>query len=236
MPPLSHMIRSSSPKGFEAVENKPEAPPVVQPGRAQGGNPYIRCPLPPFNATVDTMRQFNEEGKVPTRRVIPIPVLLSGGGGTTVTKTSVINQGGGGSGGGSTVVPTKLVSATVTLKVPALTPGGIFTATVTMAKSFQLLQLTSSAPLEIRVYGDALTQGSDVPRSTDTAVPFETVPGVITDVVFDTAPFIWSWQNRVGANADSPISTSIYITVINPSQIVGSSAAILSFSYLPLES
>jgi hypothetical protein len=232
MPPLNQMIRSDSPKGFAAVEQSPETP-VNQPGRALGGNPYIRCPLPPFNATVDTMRQFNEGGKIPTRRVIPLPISTAVGGGGSVTNTTVINQGGGGSG---TATPTKLVSATVTLNVPALTPGGIFTATVTMAKSFQLLQLISSAPLEIRVYGDALTQGSDVPRSTDTAVPFEIVPGIITDVVFDTAPFQWNWQNRIGANADAVQNTNIYVTVINPSQIVGAAAAIISIQYLPLES
>jgi hypothetical protein len=234
MPPLSQMIRSGSPKGFESVENSPADAPATQPGRPQGGNPFIRCPLPPFNATVDTMRQFNEDGKIPTRRVIPLPISIAGGGGGSITNTSVVNEGGGSS--SSTVIQTKLASATVTLNVPALTPGGIFTATVTMAKSFQLLQLTSSAPLEIRMYGDAITQGGDVPRATDTAVPFETVPGIITDVVFDTAPFQWNWQNRIGANADAVQNTNIYITVINPSQIVGSASAILSIQYLPLES
>ncbi len=235
MPPLNQMIRRDSPKGFAAVENPPDNAPVNQPGRALGGNAFIRCPLPPFNATVDTLRQFNESGKTPTRRVIPLPVVTSASGGGSVTNTTVINQGGGGS-GGSTVVPTKLVSAAVTLNVSALTPGGIFMATVTMAKSFQLLQLTSSAPLEIRMYGDAITQGGDVPRATDTAVPFETVPGIITDIVFDTAPFQWNWQNRIGANADPVQNTNIYVTVINPSQIVGSASAILSIQYLPLES
>lgn len=235
MPPLSQMIRRDSPKGFAAVENPPDTTPANQPGRALGGNAFIRCPLPPFNATVDTLRQFNESGKIPTRRVIPLPVSTASGGGGSVTNTTVINQGGGSS-GGSTVVPTKLVSATITLNVPALTPGGIFTATVTMAKSFQPLQLTSSAPLEVRMYGDAITQGGDIPRVTDTAVPFETVPGIITDVVFDTAPFQWNWQNRIGANTDPVQNTNIYITVINPSQIVGSASAILSILFLPLES
>lgn len=235
MPPLNQMIRSDSPKGFAAVENLPDNAPVNQPGRAVGGNAFIRCPLPPFNATVDTLRQFNESGKTPTRRVLPLPAATSANGGGSVTNTTVINQGGGSS-GGSTVVPTKLVSATLTLDVPALTPGGIFTATVTMAKSFQLLQLTSSAPLEVRMYGDAITQGGDVPRATDTAVPFETVPGIITDIVFDTAPFVWSWQNRIGANADPVQNTNIYLTVVNPSQIVGSASAIISVQYLPLES
>ncbi len=233
MPPLNQMIRSQSPKGFQAAENPPDATPVNQQGRALGGNPFIRCPLPPFNATTDTLRQFNESGKIPTRRVVPLPAMTVAGGGGSVVNTTVINQGGGSSGSSTS---TKLVSATLILDVPALTPGGIFTATVKMAKSFQLLQLISSAPLEVRMYGDAITQGGDVPRATDTAVPFETVPGVITDVVFDTAPFVWSWQNRIGANADPVQNTNIYLTIINPSQIVGSASAIISIQYLPLES
>jgi hypothetical protein len=236
MPPLNQMIRSESPKGFAAVENPPDAASVSQPGRALGGNPYIRCPLPPFNATSDTLRQFNENGKIPTRRVIPLPISVAAGGGGSVTNVSVTNQGGGGSSGGSTIVQTKLVSATATLNVPSLTPGATFTATVTMAKSFQLLQLSASGPLEIRLYGDATTQAADLVRLTDSAVPFEILPGVITDVVFDTAPFTWNWQNRMGANADPVQSTTIYVTVVNPSQVIGAPSAIISIQYLPLES
>lgn len=235
MPPLSQMTRPGSEtlKGFTAVETPQRPAPVMsEPLRTTGGNAFIRCPLPPFNATIDTLRQFNENGKTPTRRVIPLPISTSVGGGGSTTNTTVINN--GSSGGGST--QTKLVSASLTLEVPSLIPGQTFTATVLMAKSFQLLQITSTQALEIRLYADAATQSGDLVRITDSPVPFEVVAGIITDVVFDSSPFTWNWQNRIGANADSPQSPNIYVTVINPSSVAGTPSAQVGIQYLPLES
>jgi hypothetical protein len=234
MPSLSQSLRSSSPEGYAAaVENPSGSPPAVDTQRTTGANPYIRCPLPPFNATVDTLRQFNENGKTPTRRVIPLPIsTASGAGGTTNNNTTIIQQGGG----SGTPTQATLNSASVTLNVPSLNPGQAFTATVVMAKSFQLLALNSSQGFEVRLYATAGTQSGDIVRTTDTAVPFEVVAGIITDVVFDTAPFVWNWQNRIAANADSPQTTNIYVTVLNPSQLAGVPAGQVSITYLPLES
>lgn len=227
------MIRSSSPPGFSPAEEHAKAAPVqIDPGRPLGGNPFIRCPLPPFNTDPDSSRQFNQNGKTPTRRVIPLPISTVAGTGSITNNTTVIQQGGSSSGG---TTQAKLVAATVTLQIPALTPGGVFTATVMMSKSFQLKQLVSSGPLEFRVYGDAISQASDIVRSTDTAPPFEITPGLITDVVFDTAPFQWNWQNRTGANSDPVITANVYVTVVNPSTVVGSAAGQMSILYVPLE-
>ena len=232
MPPLNQMIRSSSPPGFAAVENTPETP-VNQPGAALGGNPYIRCPLPPFNATSDTLRQFNESGKTPTRRVIPLPPsTASGGGGSVVTNTTVINQGGGG-GGAS---PTTSVITSVTLQVPALTPGQRLQARLTMNPCIQLVSILTTVFGEVRLYSNATVQQADAPRATDTAPPFEVTQGIITDVVFDTTPLQWTWQNRIAVNSDSPRSSNFYVTVINPSLVIGTSAGRVTISYLPLES
>lgn len=231
MPPLAQTLRSTSPKGFEAVENKPMSAPVVVPGHTLGGNPYIRCPLPPFNAGPDTLRQFNENGKTPTRRVIPLPESTMNGGGGSVSNTTIIQQGGS----GSSTAP-KLISASVAIAVPPLAPGEAFMAFAAAAKSYQLLQLSSTEALEVRLYADAATQGADTPRDTDTAVPYEVVPGVITDVVFDTAPYVWNWQNRIGANADGPQTLNLYISVINPSDLTGTSNAVVTVTFLPLES
>jgi hypothetical protein len=103
-----------------------------------------------------------------------------------------------------------------------------------MAKSFQLLSLGASSPVEVRMYADPITQSGDAPRATDTAVPFEVVAGIITDVVFDTTPYQWNWQNRIGANAQSPQNASIYVSVINPSS-AGISGATVTITYLALE-
>jgi hypothetical protein len=233
MPPLSATLRSESPEGFAAAENNPSeaAPASVAGGRPQGGNPYIRCPLPPFNAGPDTLRQFNENGKIPTRRVIPLPIQVSSGGTTTVTNnTTVIQQGGSGGGGSST--NTTLQSKSATLLVPSLGPGGVFTGTLVMARAFKLQQLSSSVPVEVRMYGDPGTQGSDIVRASDTAVPFEVTAGIITDVIFDTAPYVWSWQNRTGNNADSPQTSNVYITVVNPSTSTATSSGSVTVQFL----
>jgi hypothetical protein len=198
-----------------------------------GGNPFLRCALPPFNAGSDTLRQFNQNGKIPTRRVIPLPVSTTVGGNVTnVTNTSVTQA--GSSSGGSTVAT--LTARSVSINVPSLAPGGTFTAIAQTAKSFQLLQLSATAAVEVRLYGDTVTQGSDIIRLTDTAVPFEVTPGVITDVVFDTAPYVWTWQNRAGVNADSPQTSNVYVTVVNPSTVAATVNSVVTIMYLPLES
>lgn len=231
MPPLKEML-GAKPTGFAAMEMPKTPPPAEIPGRALAANPYRRCPLPPFSATVDTMRQFDESGKIPTRRVIPLPVQVSGQGTSITNVTQVTNStsGGGSSGGGTT-----LASATVSLAVPALSPGQSYTATLTMAKSFQPLLLTSTNPVEVRMYGTAVSQAGDGPRATDTAPPFEVTVGLFTDIVFDTAPYQWTWQNRIAANGDSPQSKNIYVTVINPTES-GLTPTNITITYLPLES
>lgn len=235
-------------KGFEAAEANPRTPPDAnQPGAALGRNRYIRCPLPPFSATVDTMRQFNESGKVPATRVIPLPPSTSTGAGLTLTRAAILaalgsgvgtntNISGGGAGGGSSSSQTTLNEVSVVINIPALSPLGVYQATVQMAKSFQLIQMISTVPVEVRLYANASTQGADVVRLTDTAVAFEVVPAIFTDVVFDTPPYTWNWQNRIAANADSPQSLNIYVNVVNPSPTTGTSPGTITIVYLPLAS
>jgi hypothetical protein len=188
--------------------------------------------LPPFAVNIDTLRQYNEGGAVPTRRVIPLPISVQAGSGTTINNSFVQSSSGGSSGGSSSGTTLKAVTAFV--NVSPLSPIGVFATTVQMAKSFQLLQVTFSQPLEIRLYGTSLAQVSDMARLTDNAPPFE-INHVITDVVLDTAPYQWSWQNRICANADNPQTTTIYITIVNPSGSVGTSSASVAITYLPLE-
>ena len=230
MPALADRLKTQSLPGFEAATTPVNAAPAILPGAALPGNKYIRCPLPPFSANSDTLRQYNEGGAVPTRRVIPLPISVREGLGTTINNTTVTNS----SGSSSSSSGTTLKAVTVFLNVPPLAGSAAFSATVQMAKSFQLLQVASSQALEVRLYGTALAQVSDVARLTDSAPPFE-INGVITDVVFDTIPYQWNWQNRVGANADSPQSSTIYVNVVNPSS-TATAAASIAITYLPLES
>jgi hypothetical protein len=234
MPPLKDMVRASLP-GFAPAENSMPPIPVSQQEGGEKPNQYIRCPLPPFNIDPDTLRQFDERGKTPTRRVIPLPQQQSGGSGTTTINqnTTVIQQGGSG-GSGSGGGTSGLSVATVAFNVPTLAPGATFMITISMAKSFQLLQLATSQPCEVRLYGTNVAQVVDIARSTDEPVPYEVFPGIITDVVLDSPPYQWSWQNQVGRNADAVTGTSIYATVVNPSS-GGIGPGVVTVTYLPME-
>jgi len=225
MPPLNKMIRAESPEGF--VQGNPERDPREEP-RIIGSNPYIRCPLPPFNAGPDTLRQF--ASKVPNRRLIPLPAPAYGtGGSVNNSKTTIIqNPNAGGP------FQSQLTATSATINAPALAPGQKWRTTVLAAKSFQLLNISSKIPVEIRLYSNKTNQSGDIVRLTDTAVPFEVVPGIITDLIFDTPPYQWTFQNRMGVNADSPQGSNLYVTIINPAR-VGTSAGVVVIGYLPLQ-
>ena len=231
MPPLSQIARSESPEGYAAMEETPtHSPTPKEPGQVQGGNPYIRTPLPPFNATSDTLRQFNENGKIPARRVIPLPPNTGSNGSTTIIQnTSVTSQSGGG--GGST--PTTNVVKTVTLNVGTLQPGDIAILTATVSKVAILMIVGSSDLCEVRIYGDPNTQAADQGRATDSAPAFEVTTGLTTDIVLDTDPMIITLQNRTFVNQDVPQTTNLYITVLNNTP--GAVTPAVTITYLPLE-
>jgi hypothetical protein len=225
------MLRSESPEGFAAY-NSPQTPPMtVTREMTVGGNPYIRCSLPPLNAVPDTLRQFSENGQTPTRRVIPLPISTVAGSSKITYNVTAPSS----SSGSVTPATFKLSEKTVTVDIPSIIPGGNYQTQVKMSTTFQLISLTATQPVEVRVYSDARTQGADVVRPTDSPVPFEVLPGVITDVVFDTAPFSWNWQNRIGANSDPIQTATVYVTVVNPSS-VGVPPSTLQISFVPLVS
>jgi len=232
MPSVKDMLAIKTLPGFSPAEPTiAKTPPILPTGVAPGANPYRRCPLPPFNATPDTLRQFDQLGGVPARRVIPLPPPVGGAGSSVTNVTNVTSAPSNSSSSGST----SLASASVAFTAPSLAPGQTYTTTIQVAKSFQLLMLNASNPVEVRLYGTALSRTIDIARSTDTAPPFEVTSGLITDVIFDTSPFQWSWQNRIAANADSPQTSTIYVTVVNYGS-GGLGATNVSLTYLPLES
>jgi hypothetical protein len=96
------------------------------------------------------------------------------------------------------------------------------------------LQVSATVPVEFRLYSSVATRVQDLTRGTDVPVPFEVFSGLITDVVFDTSPFLWSWQNRIGANTDSPQTVNGYVTVFNPTGS-STSAGTATIRFLPLE-
>ena len=228
------MLKTQSLPGFEGIEHPPKAPVLPASDIASGLNPYLRCPLPPFSTTVDTIRQWNMTGKNPVMRVIPLPTQQGAGGGAN----SAVNITTTATGGGTVTpaAPTTLLPLTAFFNVPALAPAGTFTVTLKLSESFQLLQINSSQPFEVRLYSNSTTRIQDIARPTDFAVNFAAIEGFITDVTFDVEPFSYEWQNRVGANADTPQTVNAYVTVVNPSQTTGVNAGVVTVIYVPLES
>jgi hypothetical protein len=157
--------------------------------------------------------------------------------GGTASTEAVVTTSSGSSGGGSSGGSTTLASKTILIDIPLLAPSATYKTTVSAlaAKTFQLLQISSTQVLEIRLYGDPNTQSQDIIRPTNGVVPFAVMDDLITDVVLDTVPLIWTWQNRIGANAASPIQSSVYLTAVNPSSTMSALAATVTLTYLPLE-
>lgn len=234
MPPLSVMLGTQSLKGFEAVNNPP-TPQMSKPEERQDMlNPYLRCPLPPFSTTVDTIRQWNMTGKLPVMRVIPLPTSQGASGGVATNVTNVTESTSGSSSSGNT--PTTLTALTLVVPVPTLLPGGTYSTFLRAAESYQLIMISATQPVEVRLYSNATTQSVDQFRLTDVSVNFNQIQGVVTDIVMDTAPYSWGWENRVGVNADSPQTTKLYVTVVNPSQVAAVPASAVTIVLLPLES
>jgi len=232
MPALRDTIRKDSPAGFAPTQAPLALPPVQEmPGQTNSFkvNPWIRSPLPPINAGPDTLRQFNDgDANVPRRRVLPLPVSTGQGGAAAVTNTTVVQA-------ASSAATTGLTVKTVTYTSPLLGVGSSNQQSLNInTKSFQLVSVTANAACEIRMYGSALAMAVDATRVMDAPPPAEWQNGIITDVVLDTAPYTWNWENRVGCNSDSPQTTNLYIAVTNLNSIPQKIQ--LSIVLLPLES
>jgi hypothetical protein len=219
------------------------------PTRADGqprANPALRFALPPFGADVDSLRQF-EGATHPQIRLIPVPLPYSfnpspGTSGPSlsaaavslqftnvfqIATTALANSKLALAGGGFAPVTVPLVTG-------AIVAGDSFVGSVQMARSFQLLSLTADTQCEIRIYGTALAQSFDNARAADDPVPAEITSDIISSVSLDTAPFAWGFQNRIGANQDTPQAKTIYVSVFNTDVDVANIN--ISISYLPLES
>jgi hypothetical protein len=205
----------------------PPAPPSkdLQPGY----NPYIRCPLPPiWQTTPDSLRQFYQNNLVPQVRLFNPPNIVSGSGTTIINNSAVSSSSGGSS---ST---TSLAITNTSVRTPAIIAGNKFAGSFTLSKAFELLTITASSPCRIQLYGTLAAQSADSYRPLDVSPPAGTTQNIICDVVLDTAPLIWSFQNREGANADNPVSSTIYLTVTNLDAITD--VITLTVAYIPIVS
>lgn len=214
--------------GYQPAERPPVLSEMLNNNKPKA-NPMIRCPLPPFNSDPDTLRQFETGFGVPQIRVIPLPPATGASStGLVAASTSASSSSGGSSASG-------LVAKTATLLTGVIGAGGSFVGSVAMAKSFQLLTLSVDTASEVRLYGSDVMQSFDQARLTDDPVPAEISSNIITDVVFDSAPYTWAFQNRVGVNQDATQTTTAYITVVNPGTTPISNVQVV-VTFLPLES
>jgi len=225
--------------GYQPTPPSP-APPTPSPtfdGQQAGGlepgrNTMIRCPLPPlWQASPDSLRQFYVKGQVPQRRLLtPVSLGPVGASGTTTVNTTVISgSSGGGSSSGSSITAAQAV-----VKTPVIFPGNKFVGSFTMPKSFQLLSIAVGSPCRVQLYGTALAQTQDLSRALDAPPGAGTAQNIICDVALDTVPYQWSFQNRIGANADTPQVGTVYVTITNLDAT--SDAVTLTIQYVGLES
>ena len=227
MPSLKEAISTALPNYVPATPQPPVAP--ILPHFNQQ-NRYLRCILPPFNADVDSLRQFDNGSSSPKTRVMPLPGHSTIGGKTTITNNITSSSSSSGSGTGAVVLLPLSVFLTTTL----LPVGSVYTGSIALSQSFQLISVSTTAPCEVRLYGTALAQAHDASRNADDPVAPEISSNIISCVNLDTSPYIWNFQNRVGANQDSPQGTAIYVTVINTDPSLAE-AVTVTLVYVPLE-
>jgi len=234
MPSLSDSLRKDSPAGFVPAIPPLAPTPVTVPGQTNSFkvNPWIRSPIPPTAAGPDTLRQFNDgDANVPRRRLLPLPSTVTGSGSGSTVNTTVISSP---SSSSSTSTPTSLKAQTITYVSPLLNSGiTSYSALNLTAKSFQLITCTATGPCEIRIYGSSIAMAADASRPMYAPLAAELANNLITDLVLDTAPYTWNWQNRVGANSNTPQTTNLYIAVTNLS---GPTMVQVNITMLPLES
>jgi hypothetical protein len=196
----------------------------LQPGRSS----TMRCPLPILGAaTADALRSFYLKGNVPQVRLLtPEGATASGGTTTTTAAASTASSGSSGS-------TTTIVAKTSTITTAVLSPGQIYTGVMSFSRSFQLLVLATTTASRVRLYGTSAAQMGDLSRGLDIPPAAGTGQNIICDVVLDTLPQTWSFQSRVGANADTPQTTNVYVNITNLGST--STATTVTFQYVPLQ-
>lgn len=229
MPALKDTIGQDL-SNYAPVEKPVNQVPLPSPNREPGYNVFLRCPMPPvWQTTPDSLRQYYQNNLVPQVRLFNPPSVIPAGGTTIVNSTSSSS---GSSSGGTTTASLAITSSSV--KTPSINAGNKFTGSFSLSKAFELLSVSATSPCRIQMYGTAIAQSADSSRALDVSPPAGTGQNIICDVVLDTAPYIWNFQNREGANADNPVSSTIYLTVTNLDVLTD--VITLSFSYIPLVS
>lgn len=227
MPRLSESLQSDL-SGYAPTMTSAPTGPAPPESMQPVLNAVMRCPLPMvLQAASDAQRQFYQGGSIPQIRALALNQTTSNAAASGGTGTVIVSRG---SGGGS-VIPVLAPQTTITTAV--LAPGGKLIGSFLLADSYQLLSAATSVAARIQLYGTALAQTIDLPRGLDVPPSAGTTMNLVCDVVLDTAPYTWTFQNRVGANGDSPQTATVYATITNLS--AASVKVTTTVVYVPLE-
>lgn len=217
--------------GYVPVVKLPNAMPPIDNDLQPRMNPFVRCPIPPVSVSPDSLRQFYLGGKIPQMRLMTPPDTVTNPGGTVIQTTTVVSS----STSSSSSSTASLTAKQASITSPVLNPNISFPSSMLLAaKSFQLLSISANSPCRIQLYGTAIAQATDSGRGMDLAPPAGVFQNIISDVVLDTAPYTWTYQNRGGANGDSPQKTLLYITITNIDAT--SDTITVTINYVPMES
>lgn len=221
LPGYTRVVPASPPANFEPGQSL--APPRDSTAR------FNAAPIPGLIfSSPDQLRGFHLGGMIPQYRTI-LPAQNNNSGTSSGTATSVVTSGGS---SGGTSNPPKAQTASITTSV--LSPGGQFTGSLSMAKSYIVLFVSVNTAARVRLYSTAAAQTVDLSRPITSGAGFGTEQGIVGDMVLDTAPVVWEAQNMTGVNGDSPQGATAYLTCDNLSS--SSTAINVSVVYVPLQS
>lgn len=232
MPSLTDALAADL-SGYAPVENTsgPGKAPRPEVSLQPVLSSMIRCPLPPVNATPDSLRSFYVGGLIPQHRLmIPMVSSPTNGGGTVIENTTVTSSTSSSSGSGSST--NNITSVRATFVTPSLAPGDSYQGVINMSRTFQLLSVSANVACRIQLYGTSTSQSTDSSRGIDVPPGAGVFQNIITDVVLDTSPYQWSYQNRGGANADSPSAPVAYITVTNLDTLATAVTVVVEYTAL----
>lgn len=232
MPTVSEALNAdrSNLTPIDTAQQSEQKPPAAQSDSRLNSllkSPYARCPLPASNNSADSLRQWGQGSDVPKFRTQTPQNNANNGGGspTTAVVTSSSSSGG-------TTPSTLPSSQNASVTTPTLAPSQTWTGTLQLAKSFILIQVTSSGYCRAELYGTKIAQILDLSRPV-TQGPANTTQGLILDVALLTK-LSWQVLDCVGSNGDSPQSSTIYVTVANLS--TAAQPFTVSLQYIPEES
>jgi len=155
--------------------------------------------------------------------------MASGAGGSTVTNIVASSS-------TSTTTTTAPIVQTTALATPSLIVGQVYPTIIQLAKGFQCMRVSVSAPARVELYKTAATQAADSSRPATQTVPIGTENGIICDLyLLESSELDWKCSpDFPGSNGDFPQTASIYITVTN----IGAAAAaiIVSINFVPTAS